>query len=47
MWTWQFAKMQHLAEMRGWTKFVSQQNCYNLLYREEEREMNPFCLDSG
>ncbi|RUP44056.1 hypothetical protein BC936DRAFT_150009, partial [Jimgerdemannia flammicorona] len=47
MWTWQFAKMQHVAEKRGWTKFVSQQNHYNLLYREEEREMNPYCADTG
>ncbi|RUS22687.1 NADP-dependent oxidoreductase domain-containing protein, partial [Endogone sp. FLAS-F59071] len=47
MWAWQFAKLQNVAEKHGWTKFVSQQNCYNLLYREEEREMNPYCLDSG
>jgi aryl-alcohol dehydrogenase (NADP+) len=47
MLAWQFAKAQHVAEMRGWTKFVSMQNHYNLVYREEEREMNPLCLDQG
>jgi 1-deoxyxylulose-5-phosphate synthase len=44
---WRFAKMQHLAERRGWTRFVTMQNHYNLLYREEEREMNPLCRDQG
>ncbi|GIH92763.1 aldo/keto reductase [Planobispora siamensis] len=44
---WQFAKAQHTAERHGWTKFVSMQNHYNLLYREEEREMNPLCADQG
>jgi aryl-alcohol dehydrogenase-like predicted oxidoreductase len=44
---WQFAKAQHSAERNGWTKFVSMQNRYNLLYREEEREMAPQCLDQG
>ncbi|MBG0831110.1 aldo/keto reductase [Planomonospora sp. ID67723] len=44
---WQFAKAQHTAETNGWTKFVSMQNHYNLLYREEEREMNPLCADQG
>ncbi|MET9065736.1 aldo/keto reductase [Streptosporangium sandarakinum] len=44
---WQFAKAQHVAETNGWTKFVSMQNHYNLLYREEEREMVPLCLDQG
>ncbi|GIH80137.1 aldo/keto reductase [Planobispora longispora] len=44
---WQFAKAQHVAERNGWTKFVSMQNHYNLLYREEEREMNPLCRDQG
>ena len=39
----QFAQMQFVAEKNGWTKFISMQNHYNLLYREEEREMNPFC----
>lgn len=40
MWTYQFARMQFIAEKNGWTKFVSMQNRYNLCYREEEREMN-------
>ena len=39
--------MQHCAELHGWTKFVSMQNHYNLLYREEEREMNKFCNATG
>ena len=47
MWAWQFAKMQHSAERRGWTRFVSMQNHYNLVYREEEREMIPLALDQG
>jgi aryl-alcohol dehydrogenase (NADP+) len=47
MWTWQFARYQALAEQRGWTKFVAMQNHYNLIYREEEREMIPFCRDDG
>jgi aryl-alcohol dehydrogenase-like predicted oxidoreductase len=47
MFTWQFAKMQHVAERSGWTPFVSMQNHYNLVYREEEREMLPFCRDQG
>jgi len=47
MHTWQFAKAQYLADRYGWTRFVSMQNHYNLLYREEEREMLPFCLDQG
>ena len=47
MWAYQFAQMQFCAEKNGWTKFVSMQNWYNLLYREEEREMNKFCLDKG
>jgi aryl-alcohol dehydrogenase-like predicted oxidoreductase len=47
MWAWQFAKAQHVAERHGWTKFVTMQNHYNLLYREEEREMLPLCLDQG
>ncbi|MEU5102704.1 aldo/keto reductase [Streptomyces sp. NPDC021354] len=47
MFAWQFAKAQHTAAAAGWTRFVSMQNHYNLLYREEEREMNPFCLDQG
>src|SRR3954469_17601850 len=47
MHAWQFAKAQHVAECNGWTRFVSMQNHYNLLYREEEREMIPQCLDQG
>jgi len=47
MWTWQFAKMQHAAEANGWTRFVTMQDHYNLLAREEEREMLPYCVDSG
>ncbi|WP_214416536.1 aldo/keto reductase [Sphaerisporangium fuscum] len=47
MYAWQFAKAQHVAELNGWTRFVSMQNHYNLLYREEEREMIPLCLDQG
>jgi len=47
MYAWQFATLQHIAEVHGWTKFVSMQNHYNLLYREEEREMNPFCVATG
>jgi aryl-alcohol dehydrogenase-like predicted oxidoreductase len=47
MYTWQFAKANFIAEKRGWAKFVSMQNFYNLLYREEEREMIPFCIDQG
>ncbi|MFB8180486.1 aldo/keto reductase [Streptomyces sp. NPDC055966] len=47
MYAWQFAKLQHTAELHGWTKFVSMQNHYNLLYREEEREMLPLCADEG
>jgi aryl-alcohol dehydrogenase (NADP+) len=47
MWAWQFAKMQQVATMRGWTPFISMQNHYNLLYREEEREMLPLCRDQG
>jgi aryl-alcohol dehydrogenase-like predicted oxidoreductase len=47
MYAWQFARAQHVAERSGWTRFVSMQNHYNLLYREEEREMVPFCIDEG
>ena len=47
MHAWQFAKAQHLAETHGWTRFVSMQNHYNLIYREEEREMIPFCRAEG
>jgi aryl-alcohol dehydrogenase-like predicted oxidoreductase len=47
MTAWQFAKAQHTADRHGWTRFVSMQNHLNLLYREEEREMLPLCLDQG
>jgi 1-deoxyxylulose-5-phosphate synthase len=47
MFAWQFAKAQHTAEVAGWTRFTSMQNHYNLVYREEEREMIPLCLDQG
>jgi aryl-alcohol dehydrogenase (NADP+) len=47
MWAWQFAKAQHTALLRGWTPFVSMQDYYNLIYREEEREMLPLCRDMG
>jgi aryl-alcohol dehydrogenase (NADP+) len=47
MHAWQFAKALHLQEMNGWVRFISMQNLYNLLYREEEREMLPMCLDQG
>lgn len=47
MYTWQFQKAQYVAEKNGWTKFVAMQNHYNLIYREDEREMIPFCKDSG
>ncbi len=47
MFAWQFAKAQYTADLHGWTRFVSMQNHYNLIYREEEREMIPFCQDQG
>jgi aryl-alcohol dehydrogenase-like predicted oxidoreductase len=47
MFAWQFAQSLHVCERNGWTKFVSMQNHYNLVYREEEREMNPLCRDQG
>ena len=47
MYSWQFAKALYLADLHGWTRFVSMQNHYNLLYREEEREMNPLCRAEG
>ncbi|CAM0141033.1 hypothetical protein VKS41_007751 [Umbelopsis sp. WA50703] len=46
MWAWQFTKMNYVAEKNGWAKFVTMQNHYNLLHREEEREMHPYCLDA-
>jgi aryl-alcohol dehydrogenase (NADP+) len=47
MHAWQFSKALYLADLHGWTRFVSMQNHYNLMYREEEREMMPLCLDQG
>jgi aryl-alcohol dehydrogenase-like predicted oxidoreductase len=47
MYAWQFAKAQQVAAQGGWTRFVSMQNHYNLVYREEEREMIPLCIDQG
>jgi 1-deoxyxylulose-5-phosphate synthase len=47
MFAWQFAKAQNVAERHGWTRFASMQNHYNLIYREEEREMMPLCADQG
>jgi aryl-alcohol dehydrogenase-like predicted oxidoreductase len=47
MYAWQFTKALYLAQLHGWTRFVSMQNHYNLLYREEEREMLPFCHSEG
>jgi len=44
---WQFAKLQYTADLHGWTRFISMQDQYNLIQREEEREMHPFCLDQG
>jgi len=47
MWAWQFSKSLHISELRGWSRFVTMQNHYNLLNREEEREMMPLCADQG
>jgi aryl-alcohol dehydrogenase-like predicted oxidoreductase len=47
MWTWRFVQAQYVADLNGWTRFVSMQDHYNLLMREKEREMLPFCLDQG
>lgn len=47
MYAWQFAKALYLADLHGWTRFVSMQNHYNLVYREEEREMIPLCREEG
>ncbi|HEY0260629.1 MAG TPA: aldo/keto reductase [Lacisediminihabitans sp.] len=47
MYAWQFAQAQYTADLNGWTRFVSMQDHYNLVNREEEREMHPFCLDQG
>lgn len=47
MWAWQFSKMQHAADLHGWTRFISMQNQYSLIQREEEREMFPLLKDQG
>ena len=47
MYTWQFVQAQYVADLNGWTRFVSMQNHYNLVYREEEREMIPYCREAG
>jgi aryl-alcohol dehydrogenase-like predicted oxidoreductase len=47
MYAWQFSKALYTSKQHGWTEFVSMQNHYNLLYREEEREMMPLCVDAG
>ena len=47
MHAWQFTQALHLADLNGWTRFISMQNYYNLLYREEEREMLPLCANQG
>ncbi len=47
MYAWQFVKAQYVADLHGWTRFVSMQNHYNLVYREEDREMNPYCRAEG
>jgi aryl-alcohol dehydrogenase-like predicted oxidoreductase len=47
MYAWQFAKALHISERNGWTRFATMQNHYNLIYREEEREMLPLCADQG
>ena len=47
MWAWQFAKALRTSDLAGWTRFATMQNHYNLLYREEEREMLPLCADEG
>jgi aryl-alcohol dehydrogenase (NADP+) len=47
MYAWQFSKSLYLADLHGWTRFVSMQNHYNLVYREEEREMGPLCRSEG
>lgn len=47
MYTWEFARLQYIARSNGWTEFISMQPFYNLLYREEEREMIPYCRASG
>lgn len=44
---WEFQTLQNIAKSHGWAQFISMQNYYNLLYREEEREMIPYCNDTG
>jgi len=44
---WEFQALQNVARQHGWHQFISMQNYYNLLYREEEREMIPYCKDAG
>ncbi|MBT7615735.1 MAG: aldo/keto reductase [Calditrichaeota bacterium] len=47
MFAWQFAKAQYLADIHNWTRFIAMQNHYNIIYREEEREMNPLCIEEN
>lgn len=47
MYAWQFSKLLYLADLNGWTRFIAMQNHYNLVYREEEREMLPLCRSEG
>ena len=47
MYAWEFQTLQNIAKQHGWAQFISMQNFYNLLYREEEREMIPYCRDVG
>ena len=47
MFAWQFSQSLYTADLRGWTRFISMQNHYNVIYREEEREMNPLCEITG
>lgn len=47
MYTWEFQRLNHVAQLHGWTQFISMQNFHNLIYREEEREMLPYCKSAG
>lgn len=47
MYAWEFAELQYIAELRGWTKLICMQIYHKLIYREEEREMNPYCKATG
>lgn len=47
MWTWQFVKANYIADLNGWTRFISMQSHYNLIAREDERELIPYCIDEG